>query len=72
MIVIAGIRGGDNGRRAKSVVNEYHVKWRLVGRDKIAEHYVRNERRPEALDFACAVLHQKRQSSGGPFLSPST
>ncbi len=34
-------------------MNEYHVKWRLAASDKTAEHYVRNERRSEALDFAC-------------------
>jgi hypothetical protein len=40
-------------------VIEYHVKWRLAADKKTAEHYIRSERRSEALDFACAVLQQK-------------
>ncbi len=36
----------------------YLIKWRLAVRNKTVEHYVRYERRSEALDFACAVLNQ--------------
>ena len=36
----------------------YLVKWRLAARNKTVEHYLRYERRSEALNFACAVLNQ--------------